>query len=270
MNNQNEAPQRQPEESVLCTNCGSRNEVYGTGNRRKNCWYCKEPLIWTNPPQPSPIGEKAVTDQKRSTRVTEIEKELREILSEGSWGTQEDWCLGNAIASLIDFVKWRKEDDRRLAYDMERLHPKEPPPSPIGQESGLQKEGVEAPLLELVMKWIDVRLDVEFPFPPNHWDADHLIMADREIAKKHYEAMYQYVKGKQDQKFGELLSELSSLRSSLEEKQREIEGLKAERDDYKAALQTICDNSDNSWWTKDEQSLHKIVQEVLDKYPEQK
>jgi len=55
------------------------------------------------------------------------------------------------------------------------------------------------------------------------------------------------------------------LPSSLEEKQREIEGLKAERDDYKAALQTICDNSDNSWWTKDEQSLHKIVQEVLAK-----
>src|SRR6185312_9924323 len=89
----NESPRRQPEQSVLCTNCGSRNEVYGTSNRRKNCWYCKEPLIWTNPPQPSPIGEKAVTDQKRSTRVTEIEKELREILSEGSWGTQEDWCL---------------------------------------------------------------------------------------------------------------------------------------------------------------------------------
>jgi|SRR6185437_12174889 len=223
----NESPRRQPEQSVLCTNCGSRNEVYGTSNRRKNCWYCKEPLIWTNPPQPSPIGQES---------EAEPDGEIDNIL-----GT---------------FIYDREKETETYIENPNFGKPKH---SSSTCQSGLLNE-----VPEEVRPWPLIGYA-----PGNYFNRCACCKKDFQ-GDKRAAMCIECAVSETKRAFNSQQAELSSLRSSLEEKQREIEGLKAERDDYKAALQTICDNSDNSWWTKDEQSLHKIVQEVLDKYPEQK
>jgi len=204
---------------------------------------CLDQFLSLNPPSPSLPAE----GEKEDTFVKWIDGEI-DRLQLTKLGDPGSICRTKIIECLV------------IAKGEYLLRiPADPPqPSPIGQESGLQKE---------VPEWVN---DLLVNYKRGFISEENLIRG----IKKYLRSSLEEWKSKCSELQG-LISNLKdeithidvNYQSSLEEKQREIEELKGENDDYKAALQTICDNSDNSWWTNDEQSLHKIVQEVLAKYP---